>query len=161
MYKQDRCGCQCQKYAMAEVPMQQWGDLYDWYTALCNGTIFPDLNLEFWSTVNMPCLPKNCNTKQEALMMEINQISFAVNDLTLYLDTHPDCMQGMELFSKLQERRVQLLEEYGRLYYPLTIDTMLGRAADSTGEFAWGDCPAPWEGGTCKCGTMRNAYNFQ
>ena len=132
MYKQDRCGCQCQKYAMAEVPMQQWGDLYDWYTALCNGTIFPDLNLEFWSTVNMPCPPKNCNTKQEALMMEINQISFAVNDLTLYLDTHPDCMQGMELFSKLQERRVQLLEEYGRLYYPLTIDTMLGRAADSS-----------------------------
>ena len=30
MYKQDRCGCQCQKYAMAEVPMQQWGDLYVW-----------------------------------------------------------------------------------------------------------------------------------
>ena len=24
MYKQDRCGCQCQKYAMAEVPMQQF-----------------------------------------------------------------------------------------------------------------------------------------
>ena len=40
MYKEDRCSCQCQKYGMAEVPMQQWGDLYDWYTALCNGTIF-------------------------------------------------------------------------------------------------------------------------
>ena len=26
MYKADRCNCQCQKYAMAEVPMQQWGD---------------------------------------------------------------------------------------------------------------------------------------
>ena len=91
MYKEDRCSCQCQKYAMAEVPRQQWGELYDWFTALCKGTIFPDLNLEFWSTVNMPCTPKNCTSKQEALMMEIDQISFAVNDLTLYLDTHPDC----------------------------------------------------------------------
>ena len=34
MYKEDRCNCQCQKYAMATVPMQQWGELYDWFTAL-------------------------------------------------------------------------------------------------------------------------------
>ena len=94
-------------------------------------------------------------------MMEINQISFAVNDLTLYLDTHPECMQGMELFSQLQERRARLLEEYARLFYPLTIDSMTGRAANGTGEFSWGDCPAPWEGGMCKCGTMRSAYNFR
>ena len=94
-------------------------------------------------------------------MTEINQISFALNDMTLYLDTHPDCMKGMELFSKLQERRHDLLKEYARLYYPLTIDSMSGRAVDASGEFSWGDCPAPWEGGTCVCGTMRNAYNFR
>lgn len=161
MYKQDRCNCQCQKYAMADVPMQQWGELYDWHTALCNGTIFPDLNLEFWATKNMTCAPKSCSSKQEAMMTEIMEISFAVDDLKLYLDTHPDCMKGMELFSQLQEHRVHLLEEYNRLYYPLTVDTMLGRAVNATGEFSWGDCPAPWEGGVCKCGTMRNAYNFQ
>ena len=161
MYKQDRCNCQCQRYAMADIPMQQWGDLYDWCTALCNGTIFPDLNLEFWAASNMPCPPKNCSYKQEAMMNEISQVSFALNDLTLYLDTHPDCTQGMELFGQLQERRTQLLEEFGRLFYPLTIDSMLGRAANSAGEFNWGVCPAPWEGGECKCGTMRNAYNFQ
>lgn len=94
-------------------------------------------------------------------MTEINQISFALNDLTLYLDTHPDCMKGMELFSRLQERRVQLLEEYAGLYAPLTIDSMMGAAANGTGEFSWGDCPAPWEGGVCVCGTMRNACSFR
>ena len=161
MYKEDRCNCQCQKYAMAVVPMQQWGELYDWFTALCEGTIFPDLDLEFWASANMPCTPKNCSTKQEALMTEINQISFALNDMTLYLGTHPDCMKGMELFSKLQERRHDLLKEFARLYYPLTIDSMSGNAVGGTGEFSWGDCPAPWEGGMCKCGTMRNAYNFR
>lgn len=161
MYKQDRCSCRCQKYAMADVPVQQWGELYDWCSALCNGTIFPDLNLEFWATVNMSCPQKNCSSKQEALMTEINQISFALNDLTLYLDTHPDCMKGMELFSRLQERRVQLLEEYAGLYAPLTIDSMMGAAANGSGEFSWGDCPAPWEGGVCVCGTMRNACSFR
>ena len=94
-------------------------------------------------------------------MMEIDQISFAVNDLTLYLDTHTDCMHGLELFGKLQARCTQLLEDFARLFYPLTIDSMSGRAAGGTGQFSWGDCPAPWEGGMCKCGTMRSAYNFQ
>lgn len=161
MYKQDRCNCQCQKYAMADVPVQQWGELYDWCTALCNGTIFPDLNLEFFAAANMPCPQFSCSSKQEAMMNEIDQISFALNDLTLYLDTHPDCMKGMELFRKLQERRVQLLAEFARLYYPLTIDSMSGDCTNGTGEFRWGDCPAPWEGGMCVCGTMRNAYSFR
>lgn len=32
---------------MAYVPMQQWGELYNPETALCQGTAFPDLNLIF------------------------------------------------------------------------------------------------------------------
>jgi hypothetical protein len=159
MYKQDCCGCQ--KYAMASVPMQQWGELYDWYNALCNGTIFPDLNLEFWNTVNMPCAPKNCESRQEAMRTQIDQISFALEDLTLYLDTHPDCMLGLELFKKLQERRVRLLDEFGRQFYPLTIDSMMGSDQNDMGEFSWGDCPMPWEGGMCKCGTTRNDCNIR
>ncbi len=33
--------------AMAYVPMQEWGDLYDHETAICQGTAFPELNLIF------------------------------------------------------------------------------------------------------------------
>lgn len=32
---------------MAYVPMQQWEQLYDPETALCQGTAFPELNLKF------------------------------------------------------------------------------------------------------------------
>ena len=32
---------------MAYVPMQQWGELYDHETAICEGTAFPCLNLIF------------------------------------------------------------------------------------------------------------------
>lgn len=33
--------------AMAYVPMQKWGELYDPETAICQGTAFPELNLIF------------------------------------------------------------------------------------------------------------------
>ncbi|MBQ8413264.1 MAG: spore coat associated protein CotJA [Lachnospiraceae bacterium] len=48
------CGCndnnmkmRTMPLAMAYVPIQNWGELYDPETALCQGTIFPDLNLKF------------------------------------------------------------------------------------------------------------------
>ena len=33
--------------AMAYVPFQQWGDVYDDNSALCKGTLFPELDLPF------------------------------------------------------------------------------------------------------------------
>ncbi|MDD6037198.1 MAG: spore coat protein CotJB [bacterium] len=162
MYHMDTCGCQCQKYAMAVVPMQEWGELYDWKTALCNGTIFPDLNLEFFAAQNMSCA--FCNgpsSRQEAMKLEIDMISFALNDLMLYLDTHPDCEKGLTLFGQLQKRRHDLLKEYASCYYPLTQDSMNGDATGHDGSFSWSECPAPWEGGICVCGTMKSGYNFR
>lgn len=48
------CGCKDNNHhmhhmplAMAYVPMQQWGELYDHETAICEGTAFPCLNLIF------------------------------------------------------------------------------------------------------------------
>lgn len=33
--------------AMAYVPFQQWGEVYDPEKALCSGTLFPDLDFPF------------------------------------------------------------------------------------------------------------------
>lgn len=48
------CGCsdsdkkmRTMPLAMGYVPVQSWGELYDLETSLCQGTIFPDLNLKF------------------------------------------------------------------------------------------------------------------
>lgn len=49
----DNCDCkpQCNfeswKAAMAYVPMQPWGKLYDFEQALKRGTLFPNLDLPF------------------------------------------------------------------------------------------------------------------
>ena len=37
-------------------------------------------------------------TKRQQLYSYINRVSFAVNDITLYLDTHPDDTDAIEYF---------------------------------------------------------------
>ena len=54
---QGLCECQCQcaisvfpseiSVAMAYVPFQQWCDIYECDKALCQGTVFPVLDLPF------------------------------------------------------------------------------------------------------------------
>lgn len=41
--------------AMGYVPWQQWNKIYDPCDGLANGTIFPELNLQFYG-----CIPQNC-----------------------------------------------------------------------------------------------------
>ena len=74
---------------------------------------------------------------RSALLHEIDKVSFAVNDLTLYLDTHPDCQEGLARFQKEAARR--------KAYGPLTA----GCVCDLGGADRWSfqDGPAPWEGG--------------
>ena len=38
--------------------------------------------------------PNQC-TPKEKLLQRINEVSFAVNDILLYLDTHPCCQEAL------------------------------------------------------------------
>ena len=50
----------------------------------------------------------NCASKKE-LLQSINQVSFAINDLLLFLDTHPREKRALEYFSELSARRTERL----------------------------------------------------
>lgn len=82
---------------------------------------------------------------QEQLLQWINMVSFACTDAVLYLDTHPDCSEALAFYQKHVSLRKQALEEYARLYGPLTLDT----AASTGNNWAWINHPWPWEGGKC------------
>ena len=77
---------------------------------------------------------------KSALLRQITQDSFAVTDVTLYLDTHPEDEDALELFSSLQEKRNDALREFAESYYPLTADSI-----GDTDQWTWGNAPAPWE----------------
>ena len=39
-------------------------------------------------------------TDRTTLLKEIDEVSFALNDVTLYLDTHPDCADAISYFNR-------------------------------------------------------------
>jgi len=138
--------------AMATVPKQEWDEPYDLFTALEEGTLFPCLNLTFYKAPAGKC---QCQTSssisnisqknREEMMSLLAAVSFALNDLTLYLDTHPDCAKGMTLFYQLLEQRLTLLSAFAGKFYPLTQTSMITGDYDQN-LYGWSEGPMPWEG---------------
>lgn len=90
------------------------------------------------------------------LLNKINEVSFVVNDLTLFLDTHPTDEQALTLFDTNSKERKRLLEEYESSFEPLTIDCIKSDSMQNDHDFCqysgqkhftWVDGPTPWEGG--------------
>ena len=93
-------------------------------------------------------------SEQSQLLQKINEISFTVNDLTLYLDTHPYDAAALDRFSKFAKERSRLLKQYAEQFDPLTSDCIhletesaACSSCSSSRHFAWLDGPLPWEGG--------------
>ena len=114
--------------------MQQSSEpAYENQMALARGTLFPGLDLPFMNVVNKP---DHLSTP----LAELMALDFVVQELKLYLDTHPD---DQEAFAALQtcirlsrEGRRRYVEQYG----PITVDDM--RFAK---EFTWVNAPWPWQ----------------
>lgn len=109
------------------------------------------------NTKPMPCMPKPESCKQEScpekpkysrsqMLQYINETSFAVNDILLYLDTHPCDREAMKFYEKNVAKRKAALRDFAKFYGPLTVDT----ADDARNEtWEWVMQPWPWEGRDC------------
>ena len=93
---------------------------------------------------------------QKTLLKQITEISFTVNDLTLYLDTHPLDDNALTAFKQAMDQRKQLLKTYAENFEPLTINCVCPDTNNKTEtqtkyagqkHFTWTDGPLPWEGG--------------
>ena len=92
------------------VPFQQENPpKYEARKALIRGTLYPGLDLPFMGMVNQKELPETPTAQLQAL-------GFAVNELALYLDTHPEDKEALELY-----RTYQKMYHEGR-YVPQTLD---------------------------------------
>lgn len=80
------------------------------------------------------------------LLSHINQVSFAVDEARLFLDTHPCDTEALEYYREMSRKRNLALKEYAAAYGPLTSDT----AGDScTESWNWINEPWPWQEGGC------------
>ena len=78
--------------------------------------------------------------EREMLMKKVKKYDFALKELALYLDTHPNCRRGLAMFKKYKELRNAAMDEYVRKYGPVTYDQNT-----DTQHWSWVDDPWPWE----------------
>lgn len=76
-----------------------------------------------------------------ALMRKIETVSFAMDDLRLYLDTHPHDRQALALFEEYRVTRQRAIAEYTECYGPVTsYEVLPGKDG-----WTWNCGPMPWE----------------
>lgn len=78
-------------------------------------------------------------TRQD-LLRKIQVVSFILDDLKLYLDTHPTDRQALSNYADHSYTRNGLITQYTYAYGPLTLDCMYFNA-----DWTWSHDPWPWE----------------
>ncbi len=87
----------------------------------------------------------DCPNRKE-LLEYITNVSFAVDDAKLFLDTHPCDEEALAYFREYSRKRNEALKEYAAHFGPLTIDTVVYSCAD---RWDWINEPWPWQEGGC------------
>ena len=106
---------------------------YEPRKAMVRGTLYPGLDLPFMGMVNQNNLPVTP-------LSEVQVLAFAVQELALYLDTHPEDTEALELYRQYQQLYQKVSQAYEREKRPLN------HAAPGRGDtYAWLDDPWPWE----------------
>lgn len=80
--------------------------------------------------------PKN---DREAKLYNVMCYSFAITDMNLYLDTHPEDRNALNFLKELIKEEEKAKNEYISTYGPLNICDVKGD------KFNWIDSPWPWE----------------
>ena len=76
------------------------------------------------------------------LKRRIGAYQFAIWEMTLYLDTHPQCAYALAKYHEFMEVKDRLIEEYEEQYGPWVMTSN-----DVRGDcWSWVDGPWPWEG---------------
>ncbi len=85
-------------------------------------------------------MPDNDQNRHD-LMRQVMMTGFALDDITLYLDTHSDDPNAMEYYRSMQCANRDAVGAYEAAYGPLMINQVNSSA------WGWTDSPWPWEGG--------------
>lgn len=124
----------CAPLAVPFVPFQQQNpQVYTAGKGFVRGTLFPGLDLPFQNQINQ-------NEKTATLSSQLQAMSFAIDELGLYLDTHRDDADAVALFNQYVERYADAMQKYEAQY-----DSLTQRDSALEGTYTWIDDPWPWD----------------
>lgn len=111
--------------------------LYDPTEGLEKGNLFPSLYDPYKNYMPGKLKSKSERTKK---LIEIQKLDFAITDLNLYLDMHPNDVSAYKTFKMYVMECRKKKEEFTKIYGPLMIDEL-------TDEYEWSKGVWPWEEG--------------
>jgi len=78
-------------------------------------------------------------TREQALK-NLQMLSFALDDVTLFLDTHPTDRMAIEYYNKYKVLRERAYREFKEKYGPIS-----NYDVNVRNRWTWVDAPWPWE----------------
>lgn len=125
---------ECASLAFPYIPMQKNDPpRYSQDDAMRAGTLFPGLDLPFHKEI------RSRFPEVRTALTELMALDFAIQELSLYLTTHADDREALDLFGSYVRLGRQGREKYVAQYGPLN-DTDL-----TPGSFQWLNDPWPWD----------------
>ena len=77
---------------------------------------------------------------ENQLLQKVYETGFALDEITLYLDTHPMDTQAMAYYQYAKKANQEAVAAYEKVYGPLLINQV------NSGSWTWTVNPWPWEG---------------
>ena len=106
---------------------------YEARKGLVRGTLYPGLDLPFLGMVNQ-------KEKPITPLSELQVLGFAIQELALYLDTHPEDREALKVYQDYQKMYNHYRTEYLKKRGPLNHSQETGSE-----QYMWLDDPWPWE----------------
>ncbi len=78
-------------------------------------------------------------TNEEVLLLKLSQMEFALNDLSLYLDLHPNDMAVFNKFREYTNEYKRYLNEFEKTYRPLCLSSI------NKDSYEYYKNPWPWD----------------
>ncbi len=88
----------------------------------------------------MDACNEDCKEVRSEMLKNIMCYKFAINDLALYLDTHPEDQKALCLHREYCKVLKDLTDKYQKVFGPLTIEFPCNK-------WRWLEQPWPWERG--------------
>ena len=99
---------------------------------LVRGTLFPGLDLPFMGMVNQE--PRDFSP-----LMQLQSMAFGLQELALYLDTHREDKEALEVFQSYRQMYLDAKKAYEQENGPLTLTSV------DSDRYNWLENPWPWE----------------
>ncbi len=112
--------------------------LFDCEDGFMYGNMFKN---EYDSYKNYRPVQLDSNNELGKLLLKIYMYDFALNDLSLYLDLHPEDMEVYKIFKKYTNELKEYVDIYEKKYGPMELDD------SQYNSYMWDEGPWPFIGG--------------